>query len=101
MLSLISSSSPNPSGTRSLVNCVIVWRTPSSYTSNASRGSPLMRRPSLSRTVAVMLVSSMPLWNGCGSRIRRLLRRAERERARDENGNQNGNQPRVVTHVTC
>ena len=30
MLSLMSSSTPSPTGTRSRVNCVIVWRTPSS-----------------------------------------------------------------------
>ena len=41
---------------------------PSSYISNASRGSPVTS-VLLVATVAVMLVSSTPVWNGCGSRI--------------------------------
>src|SRR5262249_18227237 len=53
MLSLMSSRSPMPSGTRSFVNVVIAIGSPSSYTLKASFGRLPASRPFASRTVAV------------------------------------------------
>ena len=58
MLSLTSSSTATLTGTRSLVNCVMVCRSPSSKTSKASFESPVTRPPSCSTTVAVTLMRS-------------------------------------------
>ena len=46
MLSLTSSSTARLTGTRSFVNCVMAWRSPSSKISNASTGRPVTRCPS-------------------------------------------------------
>ena len=67
MLSLMSTSTPTLIGTRSRVNCVMVCRSPSSKTSKSSRDKPVTSRPSLSRTVIVTPVTSMPDLKRCGS----------------------------------
>jgi hypothetical protein len=60
MLSLVSSRRPSPTGTRVLVNCVIVCGSPSSYSSKASRGRPVASFPSASTTVAATMTMSTP-----------------------------------------
>ena len=95
MLSLMSTSTPTLTGTRSRVNCVMTCGSPSSNTSKSSRVRPVTSLPSASRTVTVTPVTSMPDLKAL--RIPDLRRRAgsasattgtasEQERAVDVHG---------------